>query len=444
MGFRSNIFLLMVLFNFLPLFALYRAVRLWSGSKSRQKILVALALFILAFNVPISVFWIRSLYPYLYDLSPSTLRVIFFPALAWQTTALLFTLFLGPVYIIWGAGAAARKVIKRKLETPQAASPPRAAAISRRGFLTSGAGLLVPAVFGFSAFKLQDSMADVDISRVLSIPIPHLPRSFDGMTIVQLSDLHVGPYIRQKELEYWVSLTNQLRPDLVVLTGDVIDRSLLSLPEAIKGLTGLRSTLGVLAVMGNHDIASDRYSSRGDFLGGERIADGMKGIGIRTLRNEVTFLNSGQDRLAIMGLDWITSNNLNPAVPGGPGFFNYHSAETRRELNRMAAQIPPETPKILLAHHPDTFSDTSPLEIGLTLSGHTHGGGQVVLFNWNGAPVGLSSARFKYASGLYRENGCSLYVNRGLGYLGVPIRINCPPEISQFRLTRPNLPEQVG
>jgi predicted MPP superfamily phosphohydrolase len=74
--------------------------------------------------------------------------------------------------------------------------------------------------------------------------------------------------------------------------------------------------------------------------------------------------------------------------------------------------------------------------IGLTLSGHTHGGGQVVFFEWGGHSYGLTSVQFQYVSGLFQQDGCSLYVNRGLGYFGVPIRINCPPEISRFKLTR--------
>jgi predicted MPP superfamily phosphohydrolase len=279
-------------------------------------------------------------------------------------------------------------------------------------------------------------MAEVDISPEILIHIPHLPRSFEGMTIVQLSDLHVGPYIRHKELDYWVGLANQLRPDLVVLTGDIIDRSLASLPDAINGLAGLRPELGTVAVLGNHDISSDRFSSRPEFLGGERIAEAIQRIGVRTLRNEVTHLALGQDRLAIMGLDWITSGSGDVGAPRVRNFFRYHPAETIPELSRMITQVSQETSTILLAHHPDTFGDVGPFGIGLTLYGHTHGGGQIVFMRWDGKPVGISSARFKYVSGLYRENGRSLYVNRGLGYLGVPIRINCPPEISRFRLTR--------
>ena len=91
----------------------------------------------------------------------------------------------------------------------------------------------------------------------------------------------------------------------------------------------------------------------------------------------------------------------------------------------------------MLAHHPDTFTDVLPHKIGLTLAGHTHGGGQVILGAVDGVPIGIGVLRFKYLSGLYQEKDCSLYVNRGIGYLGIPIRINCPPEISRFKLIRP-------
>jgi predicted MPP superfamily phosphohydrolase len=432
MGIRDSIASILVLLNILPLFAVYRAVNAWVRPKSRRRaVLICAGLAALVLNIPISFFWVRSLSDYLfYSLPSSTLRAIFYPSLAWYTTALLCTLILGPAYIIWAAGKGARKLAGRNRPNAETGSLPGAAVISRRSFFTGSAGLLVPAIYGASAYKLFDSFDQVDVSPELAIPMPHLPRSLEGLTIVQLSDLHVGPYIRRKELEYWVSLVNQLRPDLVVLTGDMIDRSLDSLPDAIDGLRGLRSSVGVLAVLGNHDVSSDRHSSRGELIGGETIAQGLKTIGIPTLRNEVTYLGSGEDRLAVMGLDWVSR-------PGSRNFYRYRPVETRFQLARMSEQLPPETPAILLVHHPDTFTEVPSFRIGLTLAGHTHGGGQVVFFTRDGVPVGLFSSRFKYVSGLFQENGCSLYVNRGLGYLGVPVRVNCPPEISRFRLVRP-------
>jgi predicted MPP superfamily phosphohydrolase len=219
-----------------------------------------------------------------------------------------------------------------------------------------------------------------------------------------------------------------MKPDLVVITGDILDWDLASLPDAVRGLAGIRASQGTYAVLGNHDIYADRYSFSNGHRGGVMIARGMETIGIRTLRNEVVHLGEGNDRLALLGLDWLSSN------PSGPDFYQYQLTETRRQLRLMSDRIAPETPKVLLAHHPDTFTDALPFGIGLTLSGHTHGGGQVLLGTWNGVPLGIGLLRFKYLSGMYQEQGLSLYVNRGIGYLGIPIRINCPPEISRFRL----------
>jgi predicted MPP superfamily phosphohydrolase len=272
-------------------------------------------------------------------------------------------------------------------------------------------------------------MGEIDVSPEHYVPVPHLPRSLEGLTVVQISDLHVGPYIREKELEHVVSLVNQLHPDLVAITGDVLDRHLASLPGAVKGLSGLRSNFGTFAVLGNHDYYADRFSSSGAYRGGVKIAQGLASIKIQTLRNQVVHIAEGNDRLALLGLDWLTTG------PNDRNFFSYKPIETRRQLKRMLQEAAPEAPKILLAHHPDTFIDV-PAEIGLTLSGHTHGGGQVILGSIDGKPIGIGSLRFKYLSGLYQKNGSSLYVNRGIGYLGIPIRINCPPEISRFRLVR--------
>ena len=91
---------------------------------------------------------------------------------------------------------------------------------------------------------------------------------------------------------------------------------------------------------------------------------------------------------------------------------------------------------MLLAHHPHVFYEAPEFRIALTLAGHTHGGGQIVIAEHNGRPLALGSAIFRYLSGLYREGNHYLYVNRGVGVVGLPIRIKCPPEISHFRLVR--------
>ena len=252
-----------------------------------------------------------------------------------------------------------------------------------------------------AAYGVYGTLDDLDVSKEYEIPVPYLPRSMEGLTVVQLSDLHVGPYIRETELRHLVSVTNQLRPDIVVITGDILDRSLDSLPDTVKGLAGLKATMGVFAVLGNHDISTDRYSFSGEHRGGVNITKGIETIGIRTLRNEVVHLGSGQDRVALMGLDW-------PSYNRGRNFYNYQQTRTQRLLDRMAGDAGPETPRVLLAHHPDTFTAVHQHAIGLTLAGHTHGGGQVILADLSGTPIGIGMFRFKYLSGLYQEGGSSL------------------------------------
>lgn len=467
MGFRLSIFVALILFNALPVYALLRSTGTLVEAPRRRRVRALIFGLIILINLPITIFWVRGIYDHLYDLPANFLRHSFIPTVAWQSSALAFTLLFGPIYLIAATWTLLSKWIERRSQAKPVvpASPmapgmnetpgqTEAAAgvtplLTRRAMLRSGPGLVVPALtMGLTGkMFLEDA---VDVSRQMEIAIPNLPRSLDGMTIVQLSDLHAGPYIRRKEIEYWVSLANGLKPDLIVLTGDMIDRSLQSLPDLLEGLKGMRPSLasarnggpslGVVAVLGNHDLSTDPAGRGPQLLGGETIAQAMQALGIRTLRNEVIHLSrqgfsekAEEDRLAILGMDWVRRSD-------GREFFGYQSEETRQLLEQLTARVQPGTASILLAHHPDTFVEVLQLPddkpIGLTLSGHTHGGGQVVFFEWGGHSYGLTSVQFQYVSGLFQNVGRSLYVNRGLGYFGVPIRINCPPEISRFKLLR--------
>ena len=434
MSFRFLLLFVLLLLNLFACRAMWRSAGVWVRRRNLRRWLRAgMVVAVLLLNLPLLIFFQRGADSLLMDFSPSVLRPAFYPTAAWIITILIFFAVGAPLAVIFAAVRGFRKRFAATGEPSEIYPQPEAAAMgwSRRQFLTGSAGMAVPVVFGATAYGAYHGVSDLEISPEQVIAVPQLPRALDGMTIVQLTDLHVGPYLREAELRNLVATVNGLGADVVVLTGDMIDRHLSDLPATLRGLTGLRSTLGSFAVLGNHDISSDRYSYDRRFRGGVKIAAGMDSIGIRTLRNESVYLGSGQDRLALMGLDWITANRA------GRSFFRYDQEGTRKALQQMSVQLEPAIPRILLAHHPDTFDDVHPFGISLTLAGHTHGGGQIVFAHVDGQPIGLASFRFKYLSGLYQENGHSLYVNRGIGYLGVPIRINCPPEISRFRLVRP-------
>ena len=180
-------------------------------------------------------------------------------------------------------------------------------------------------------------------------------------------------------------------------------------------------------VTGNHDIYTDPFSFNSRSRGAVRIADAMTEVGVRTLRNETMMIGEGAYQLAVLGMDWIVQR-------GSQNLF-YDQVRTREALEQLNAGLAPDTPKLLLVHHPETFRECPEHEIGLTLSGHTHGGGQIVLGDFRGQPIGITQLRFTYNRGLYRQGAAALYVSRGIGYLGLPIRLNCAPEIAQFRLT---------
>jgi len=436
--FRESIFVVFLLLNLFAYAAMRQSVLYWVKTPERQRrALNILCIVLLLINIPLALFFLRNIHWTLLQIPVPLLKVVFYPSTAWLATILFFFLVGGPVALAWGVvkialflGRAIAGLLRKPAAPTEAPSLAAGPAISRRGFLAGSAGMVVPAIYGVAAYGVYGTLDDLDVSKEYAVPIPYLPRSLDGITIAQLSDLHVGPYIRERELRELVHVTNQLRPDIVVITGDILDRSLDSLPDTVKGLAGLQAPLGVFAVLGNHDISTDRYSFTEEHRGGVNIVKGVESIGIRTLRNEVAHLGSGQDRLALLGLDW-------PRYTSGGSFYNYQQTRTQRILAQMAEEAGAETPRVLLAHHPDTFTDVHGHDVGLTLAGHTHGGGQVVLGEWGGAPVGIGMFRFKYLSGLYQERGHSLYVNRGIGYLGIPIRINCPPEISRFKLVCP-------
>jgi predicted MPP superfamily phosphohydrolase len=434
LGFRLALFPLFVLANLAAVVALWRAAATLLPPVWRLRARAGVGIVVVVLNLPLLIFFFPSSDAWLHHIPSPMLRIFFYPATAWLATILAFVIVVTIIGLPVGMVRAIRLLFSRFQEGSRAKGSAgldeqkSRYALSRRRLVTSAPALLIPGLYGVATYGTYSALGEIDISPERSIPIPNLASSMDGLTIVQLSDIHVGPYLREKELQHIVSLTNELRPDVVVITGDVLDRSLSSLPDALNGLRGLRASLGIFAVLGNHDYYADRYSYSAQYRGAVHITKGLESIGIPTLRNQVVHLGSGSGRIALLGLDWLTASDRN--------FFSYKPVETRRQLARMMRESEPDTPRVLLAHHPDTFQDVPP-EIGLTLSGHTHGGGQVILGSVGGVPIGVATLRFKYLSGLYQRNGQTLYVNRGIGYLGVPIRINCPPEISRFKLVRP-------
>jgi predicted MPP superfamily phosphohydrolase len=221
--------------------------------------------------------------------------------------------------------------------------------------------------------------------------------------LVQISDLHYGTYIKQKRLEVLVSTVNQLEPDAIVFTGDLVSNSPEKYsPALVESLGKLRPKIDVLAVRGNHDHWTDA----------DQIAEIFDKCGFIHLENSIYSLLRGENQLHFVGLD-----------------CHY---EGKDRLDCVLEALPDRGAAILLIHEPD-YADLSAAShrFDVQLSGHSHGG--QVVFPGVG-PLFLPKYAKKYPLGLYRSNGMLHYTNRGIGTSHLRLRINCPAEISVFTL----------
>jgi uncharacterized protein len=351
------------------------------------------------------------------------LKLLVYPFYAWIATLVACLLVGAPAELLLAVWRGSAWVVNRV----RGKEKDLGVSMARRGFLTSAAATVPPLLYGIS-IKGVYSSHDLDISPVQTVAIPNLPASLDGMMITQVSDLHTGAYIRGAELDRVVEAVNGLRGDLIAITGDFMDNSTTLLDVARRSLARLRAPLGVFGILGNHDYYADRATPA--YPGCLAIMGAMKEAGIHMLRNSYTEIrgNSASERLVLGGLDWTGLRSRNPNF--------YDSPQTRRALTATFHGSEPGIPRILLAHHPHVFFDSPSFDVALTLAGHTHGGGQVVVAELHGQPITVGTPVFRFVSGAYREGPHTLYVNRGIGYVGLPIRLNCPPEVSRFKLVR--------
>jgi predicted MPP superfamily phosphohydrolase len=235
-----------------------------------------------------------------------------------------------------------------------------------------------------------------------TVAVPGLPAAFEGYRIAQLSDLHCGPFTPPGRIRRWVQAANELGADLTAVTGDLITSGSDYVPAVAAELGALRSPDGVVACMGNHDYFTD----------GERFARELSDQGLQVLRNRGFAVEREGAQLYLAGVDDTWTH--------------------RHDLDRALAGRPDGAPVVLLAHDPALFPAAAARGVALTLSGHTHGGQLAIPL----APRRWNLARFTtpFTAGLYRIGDNVLYVNRGLGTTGPPIRFGVRPELTLLTL----------
>jgi predicted MPP superfamily phosphohydrolase len=274
--------------------------------------------------------------------------------------------------------------------------------LNRRDFLKA-AGLTVGAglVTATSYLAINNESQDPVIDRI-PLAIRNLHPVLEGLTMVQITDVHLYPMTQPELVKKSVIMANALNPDLVVLTGDYVWQDLDAIFELAPILAGLDAKYGVFSTLGNHDY----------WLDADVITRAMESAGLPVLINQGLSIQQGKGSIFVAGLDdgWSGKPDLDETLDGA------NSSE----------------PVILLCHEPD-LADRYSLDgrVDVQLSGHTHGG--QIRLPGIGALV-LPYLGRKYDIGLYRVNEMLLYTNRGLGVISEPVRFNCPPEISQFVL----------
>lgn len=241
------------------------------------------------------------------------------------------------------------------------------------------------------------------------LPLPSHLRALHGTRIVQISDLHVGRYLRAERWAAHVARINALEPDLVVITGDAMDWARRYEEDYVEPLSGLEPRVASLAILGNHDF----------YFGASRLAQGYLRSKRVTLLREQRWESSALPGLSIWGID-------DPMT----------ALASRARYPRLRAwaerELDPRRYNVLLSHRPDAFHYAPALGFDAQLSGHTHGG-QIVIAPW-GKKLHVASVLGPWDRGRFEHRDARLYVSRGLGFAGVPYRRDCPSEITLHEL----------
>lgn len=275
--------------------------------------------------------------------------------------------------------------------------------VERRRFLArataGGAALASAGVTGFGTW----SAFHPPVVNEVAVKLPGLPKALDGFSIVHLSDIHVGPVIRRRFMDELVRRCNALRPDLVCITGDLVDGHVASLAPAVSALSELKSRHGTYFVTGNHEY----------YWSDAAWAEALERMNVQVLRNRHVRIGDTAASFDLVGVDDWSAGKM-----GFSQGYDLAAATAGRDVERAS---------VLLAHQPSNWKVAAREGMGLQLSGHTHGG--------QFFPFTLAvSAIWEHDAGLFHEGDRHLYVSRGTGFWGPPLRVGAPPEIVRVTL----------
>lgn len=276
--------------------------------------------------------------------------------------------------------------------------------VGRWALALAAAGLAVLGIAGYASTRRL-------VVRHLDVRFDHLPAGLEGMRIVQISDLHVGPHTSRRHLERVAAAVRDAQPELIAVTGDQVDDYARDVEPFAEAFRGLSAPLGVFAIPGNHDV----------YAGWPAVRQGLEAMGITVLVNQAIPLERNGARF------WLAGTGDPAGRPSSRG-----DAGVAPDIERTLAAVPPGGFTLALAHNPALWPALARRGVELTLSGHTHYGQLVIPWlGWS-----LASPFLELAMGEHRAGSSHLYINPGTNYWGIPFRIGTPPEVTVLTLRR--------
>jgi predicted MPP superfamily phosphohydrolase len=291
---------------------------------------------------------------------------------------------------------------------------------SRRKFIRAGGILLT----GYTFTKATVGVINKDEYAVTEkdIEVVNLPSELQGLRILLISDVHSGPYMLESQMKEYVDVINSYNADLILIPGDLTNSQRDEVYPFAKAFRNLKAKYGVYATLGNHDYFHDA----------EYVAKAVSNeTPIKLMRNENKIIDINNKQIILMGMDDTRTSSANY----DPVIYKYFDktiagAKENAKANNLSFEA---VPKILLYHKPYFFNDFSKEKIDLTVSGHTHGG-QIVFAKFGSLNLSIASFVSNFLEGLYKNGNSNMYVTRGIGTVGLPLRLNCRPEITILTL----------
>jgi predicted MPP superfamily phosphohydrolase len=389
----------------------YLKVVKWAKDTRKPRLWRILANFVFfIFNVPL--IFIQILRIRLLNLPGLFLYSVIYPFYLWHFSFIVMLLgySLWKVLNLFIASSAwilrnfeiAKKGPSKLGDIPQAAYDSH-----RRKFVQTGVTVLIGSALGGSAYGTL-TRNDYEISEV-TLPIINLPGAFQNFTITLLTDIHSSVFMGKETMKKYVRAANELRSNVIAVAGDFVNSMIEEVYPFTEAFSELKAVDGVFGVLGNHDY----FTGQVDLLSKE-----IDDCGIKLLLDDRATLTKGSERMYIIGAD----------DTGSPIHAAAHFDVVLRGTEAQA-------PKILLCHRPYFFRQAAERDIDLTLSGHTHGG-QIVFAKLGNDVIAPARMVSHYVAGLYTRGNSKMYISRGIGTVGIPIRMNCPPEITKFTLVK--------